>query len=1030
MPHQPTLSPSLSLKKSPLKEHSQSPASSTARARAIASVFHSKHSSDDIKESKPCSQQNSHPHQADHPPSPLSSPTPTTNTKNQHSLEQEKSPNNYVPRSPSYNNNSTRDLGHDSDEFASIPRKRTPSRSPSPYRPNSRRRQSFSTSPLRYRSQSPLPSYRSRSRSPKEVCERMVVPDNLAGLIIGRSYEGLRSMNTVSGAKVLVVKGYSKPGCAFDVVGQPDQVRHCCNLINARLDRSKIDGIGSNKTQRAVDMWVPIDKIGLIVGVNGATIKIINERSGAHASVQNERQRGDSKPIKINGTPKSIDRAKAMISDVLNGMSLGLEIQKYHDKDPVHNDENDDGRYFREDDRRSYHHRSREHEDNNEFPSDRFKDSGLQMQSKVLYIPQSIIGIISGKKGSTLKMLQKQSGASIKIESDEEAKSSNERMVMISGSSYVINKAQQMIDDIIRKNSVMENDKGNSNRGQQKNDGGEEDKFVLSAEYIRMLIGKNGSIIREIEARSGAIIEISGKSQHERGGSTRNVAIFGTKTQLQIARLLMAEKLSVTDLSDVIHQTSTRAANSKATSSIANQAREACESKEQEREFDSKEKVSIPENLSEKDEGECSEVYPPPETATNPESNGREQQLKFEFQNYPQIEQACYNDATDSTKKQWQVSSQEVNVNNLTTLHYHSQQYPGLDSNKSKFHAIRVDKNSKENRPSQNSSSKKNVQEKTATSTGANGNCQPQGQTEGIPYHMVNQQQIIPYPQYPQPAPYPHYYAPPHMYGDPSMNYHAYAHMQPAGQSTYPGQPIMHGHPQQSNQIPNMGHFPPPGYMNSGYPPHGGYLPPSHFPSQMVHPDNPARSTAADSSETGIQSTNVEAKKSFGTVPHIQCNPHGQVWSGSGIKTHIKLDGCNPNVNTLGKLGDRVTTSSEYQSNGAENKTIGQIEDHKGVQGPNVPNAPFYEYPGYYPNSGQGMVYGHHPSIPYGGYVPYQHPSGCYGGSAQPFHHQMNANATTIIKSGSSSAVEGPSKVQNEGGQDQTSPITPTKEVS
>ena len=173
----------------------------------------------------------------------------------------------------------------------------------------------------------------------------------------------------------------------------------------------------------------------------------------------------------------------------------------------------------------------------------------------------------------------------------------------------------------------------------------------------------------------------------------------------------------------------------------------------------------------------------------------------------------------------------------------------------------------------------------------------------------------------------------------------------------------------------------------------------------------------------------MEPKKGFGPIPQIHTNPHGQVWPVNTTKIYDKVDGSDTNANTSGKLSDRSTMSSDYQSNGAEDKAIGQIEDQKGVQGPNVSGAPFY--PGFYPSSSQEMIYGHHPSIPYGGYTPYQHPNGYYGGSVQPHHHLMTANATDMVNSGSLSAIQGKPKIQNEheGGEDQTSLITPTKEV-
>lgn len=74
-----------------------------------------------------------------------------------------------------------------------------------------------------------------------------------------------------------------------------------------------------------------------------------------------------------------------------------------------------------------------------------------------------------------------------------------------------------------------------------------EETFSLSAEYIGLLIGKGGVTIKDIQYRSGANIEVTGKNESEREGDSRTVSIVGTKAQVKITKILIEERLGLDD---------------------------------------------------------------------------------------------------------------------------------------------------------------------------------------------------------------------------------------------------------------------------------------------------------------------------------------------------------------------------------------------------------------------------------------------------------------------------------------------------
>ena len=74
-------------------------------------------------------------------------------------------------------------------------------------------------------------------------------------------------------------------------------------------DRSMADNVS------AVAMDIPKDKVGLIIGRKGWRRQEIEERSGAHVEVKDDK-------VHLRGTPEQCERAKKHIEEILNPVSI------------------------------------------------------------------------------------------------------------------------------------------------------------------------------------------------------------------------------------------------------------------------------------------------------------------------------------------------------------------------------------------------------------------------------------------------------------------------------------------------------------------------------------------------------------------------------------------------------------------------------------------------------------------------------------------------------------------------------------
>jgi far upstream element-binding protein len=74
--------------------------------------------------------------------------------------------------------------------------------------------------------------------------------------------------------------------------------------------------------QEAEEMHVPGEHTGRIIGRQGATIRVIQELSGAHVDIERENDVTGRRLMRITGTREQIEACKVYLNMKMNGESL------------------------------------------------------------------------------------------------------------------------------------------------------------------------------------------------------------------------------------------------------------------------------------------------------------------------------------------------------------------------------------------------------------------------------------------------------------------------------------------------------------------------------------------------------------------------------------------------------------------------------------------------------------------------------------------------------------------------------------
>ncbi|CAD5224177.1 unnamed protein product [Bursaphelenchus okinawaensis] len=293
------------------------------------------------------------------------------------------------------------------------------------------------------------------------LVDTVEIPESVVGLVIGRGGEQITSIQQQSGCRVQMAQdsgGKSVRLCTLN--GSRPCIDRAKQLIADVINRRQSGGNGVPQQQVfhggvqgpsvTQEMLIPGTKCGLIIGKNGDTIKMLQERLGCKMLLVQENQHISNapKPLRITGTPDKVDQAKRTIEQLIN-----------------------------------------------EGGNPNTMTSMLQQKSVgEVIVPRSAVGIIIGRGGETIKRLAQESNTKIQFKPDEDPNAS-ERCAVVQGTPEQITRATQMIWDLVQRSS-----------GNQQSD---VCLMHVPANKTGLVIGKGGETIKQICNESGAHVELS-----------------------------------------------------------------------------------------------------------------------------------------------------------------------------------------------------------------------------------------------------------------------------------------------------------------------------------------------------------------------------------------------------------------------------------------------------------------------------------------------------------------------------------------
>uniref|UniRef100_A0A1I7T5U2 KH domain-containing protein n=1 Tax=Caenorhabditis tropicalis TaxID=1561998 RepID=A0A1I7T5U2_9PELO len=219
----------------------------------------------------------------------------------------------------------------------------------------------------------------------ENVSEKHPIPETAVGIVIGRGGSEIQGIQAKAGCRVQMSS--DQDGSGFRMValeGARANVETAKILIDEVVNRAQTPRtqFGFPRAQTTIDIPIPPNRCGLIIGKAGDTIRQLQEKSGCKMVLVQETQAvsDQSKPLRITGDPQKIEIAKQLVAEILNSGgdgNGGSGIQMHQ------------------------------------------VGGGASARGEVV-VPRSSVGIIIGKQGDTIKRLAMETGTKIQFKPDDD----------------------------------------------------------------------------------------------------------------------------------------------------------------------------------------------------------------------------------------------------------------------------------------------------------------------------------------------------------------------------------------------------------------------------------------------------------------------------------------------------------------------------------------------------------------------------------------------------------------------------------
>ncbi|CAH8371644.1 unnamed protein product [Eruca vesicaria subsp. sativa] len=160
----------------------------------------------------------------------------------------------------------------------------------------------------------------------QSTTRKIEVPSSKVGTLIGKGGEMVRNLQLSSGAKIQIRRdSEADPNSALrpvEIIGNLASIEKAEKLINEVIAQSEVGGVPALFVRGApeqIEIKVPNDKVGVIIGRGGETIKNMQTKSRARIQLipLEEGDGSKERTVRISGDKRQIDIATALIKDVM-----------------------------------------------------------------------------------------------------------------------------------------------------------------------------------------------------------------------------------------------------------------------------------------------------------------------------------------------------------------------------------------------------------------------------------------------------------------------------------------------------------------------------------------------------------------------------------------------------------------------------------------------------------------------------------------------------------------------------------------
>ena len=175
---------------------------------------------------------------------------------------------------------------------------------------------------------------------------------------------------------------------------------------------------------QSIVIEVPNDKVGLVIGKGGCTIKELEQRSGARVQITPDSAwsgRSDPRPIKLEGNQQQLDWVKQLVAEKVNVAVESLASNQSFPGAPG-----------------TTSHTA--------APGQPLVAAPLPGgQGVVINVPNDSVGLVIGKQGATIKSIEMQTGIKIQISKECPAGTPNMRPITLLGPPNTVEHAKALI---------------------------------------------------------------------------------------------------------------------------------------------------------------------------------------------------------------------------------------------------------------------------------------------------------------------------------------------------------------------------------------------------------------------------------------------------------------------------------------------------------------------------------------------------------------------------------------------------------